>query len=221
MSARTPRAWQGTRRSVAVLAAATLAVCIAGCAARADEPRLDRSDETPAVAPTPSGPAVAVGSAALPAPTAAAAPTRLRIPDLDVDMPVSPVGVTDRGQMELPADPAVAGWYRFGPAADSTTGKIVLAAHVDAPRYPIGPLARVRDAGAGSAVTVADSTGANRTYRVVSVTHYEKSALPTAELFARDGSPALVVITCGGPFDQATGHYRDNIVLLAVPDTGL
>ena len=27
----------------------------------------------------------------------------------------------------------------------------------------------------------------------------------------------LVLVTCGGPFDQAAGHYRDNIVVTAVP----
>lgn len=31
--------------------------------------------------------------------------------------------------------------------------------------------------------------------------------------FPRDG----VLVTCGGPFDQATSHYRDTIVVTAVP----
>jgi Sortase family. len=27
--------------------------------------------------------------------------------------------------------------------------------------------------------------------------------------------PSLRLITCGGPFDQATGHYTDNIIVYA------
>ena len=29
--------------------------------------------------------------------------------------------------------------------------------------------------------------------------------------------PGLVRMTCGGPFDSRSGHYRDNIVVTATP----
>lgn len=137
------------------------------------------------------------------------------MPDLGVDMPVTPVGVEPTGQMELPVDPAVAGWYRFGADAVSTEGNVVLAAHVDAPDYPIGPLARLRDAGVGSTVVVEASDGTSTTYAIESVTYYEKTTLPTDQLFAREGAKSLVIITCGGEFDSSTGSYRDNVVAIA------
>lgn len=159
-----------------------------------------------------------IRSGALPAPAAAPlAPERVRIPALDVDMPVTDVGVEESGQMELPVDPAVAGWYRYGPDADSDEGHVMLAAHVDAVGYPIGPLSRLRDLDEGASIQVAAADGFTRDYVVESLTYYEKSDLPTAELFARDGDPALVIITCGGPFDTASGHYRDNVVAVAIP----
>jgi hypothetical protein len=37
--------------------------------------------------------------------------------------------------------------------------------------------------------------------------------------FARDGAVRLTLITCGGPFDQDTRHYRDNVVVTAVPES--
>ena len=43
-----------------------------------------------------------------------------------------------------------------------------------------------------------------------------KAALPTS-IYTRAGSPKLVLVTCGGPFDAKTGHYRDNVVVTAVP----
>ena len=43
-----------------------------------------------------------------------------------------------------------------------------------------------------------------------------KAALPT-NIYTRTGSPKLVLVTCGGPFDAKIGHYRDNIVVTAVP----
>ena len=41
-------------------------------------------------------------------------------------------------------------------------------------------------------------------------------ALPGEVLRAR-GVPRLVLITCGGPFDQVRHSYRDNLVVYAVP----
>ena len=41
-------------------------------------------------------------------------------------------------------------------------------------------------------------------------------ALPREVLRAR-GVPRLVLITCGGPFDQVRRSYRDNLVVYAVP----
>jgi hypothetical protein len=63
-------------------------------------------------------------------------------------------------------------------------------------------------------VTVAG--GGTATYRVVSVRSYPKTALPT-NVWSLRGPRRLVLVTCGGPFDEAAGHYRDNIVLTAVP----
>jgi hypothetical protein len=34
-------------------------------------------------------------------------------------------------------------------------------------------------------------------------------------VYGKAGYPSLRLITCGGPFDQATGHYVDNIVVYA------
>ena len=37
------------------------------------------------------------------------------------------------------------------------------------------------------------------------------------EVFSRTGRARLVLITCGGSFDSATGNYEDNIVAYAEP----
>jgi hypothetical protein len=49
---------------------------------------------------------------------------------------------------------------------------------------------------------------------------YDKSALPVAAVFGQQVTARLVIVSCGGPFDAATGHYLDNIVAYAVPAGG-
>jgi hypothetical protein len=43
-----------------------------------------------------------------------------------------------------------------------------------------------------------------------------KAQLPT-DIWSQKGHNHLELVTCGGTFDAAAGHYRDNIVVTAVP----
>jgi sortase (surface protein transpeptidase) len=145
---------------------------------------------------------------------AALPPVRLSVPAVGIDLPVRPVGVAEDGQMALPADPAVLGWYRHGPAP-AERGSAVLAAHVDSWEHGIGPLARLRDVEVGDALVVRTARG-TVPHTVTAVQRYPKQALP-GSVFARAGTPRLRLITCGGEFDAAAGHYRENLVVTAEP----
>jgi hypothetical protein len=61
------------------------------------------------------------------------------------------------------------------------------------------------------------SDGSVRRFTVDEIQQIPKVDLPTGDLFRRDGAPRLALITCGGEFDAASRHYRDNIVVLASP----
>jgi len=48
------------------------------------------------------------------------------------------------------------------------------------------------------------------------IAHYPKAAFPTADVYGDVPGPELRLITCGGAFDEGTGHYADNVVVYAV-----
>ncbi|MEV8268343.1 sortase [Microbacterium sp. NPDC076911] len=216
----TPRERRTAHRSWLATSTVTLAlaVCLTACETPApDVPQAaPEATQTPVVART-TAVDVPVTSSKPAAIAEVVAPVTVSIAEIGVNMPIVPVGVDTSSQMELPEDPSVAGWYRFGPDAELEAGNMVLSAHVDSPQYPIGPLAELRDLNDGASVLVTDDSGASREYIVASVTYYPKTELPVDEIFAREGEPALVIITCGGPFDSSTGRYRDNVVAVAVP----
>jgi hypothetical protein len=143
-------------------------------------------------------------------------PVRLAIPSIRVVFPVRPVGVAVDGQMQLPADPTVLGWYRFGAPPGATAGAVAIAGHLDSLRFGVGPLVRLRDVEPGARVTVAGSDGTVSTYTVVGLRRFDRNALP-ARLFGRGGPERLHVITCGGAYDADEGGYEQNLVLTAVP----
>jgi hypothetical protein len=52
---------------------------------------------------------------------------------------------------------------------------------------------------------------------VTAVRLIAKPDVPFAEIFSRQGSPTLTLVTCGGSFDHRTHHYRSNVVVTARP----
>ncbi|MEV4703491.1 class F sortase [Actinoplanes sp. NPDC049316] len=148
----------------------------------------------------------------------AGAPARLRVPALELDAPVAAVGIDPAtGEVDVPEDVGRVGWYRFGPGLSATAGSIVVAGHVDSARQGRGAFFRLGSLTPGDRVTLTGPGGASRDFEVVARERYAKTAIPLQRYFARDGSPRLTLITCGGPFDAATRHYRDNVVVTAVP----
>jgi LPXTG-site transpeptidase (sortase) family protein len=135
-----------------------------------------------------------------------------------VDAPVAPVGIDDRGRMAVPLEVATVGWYRFGPGPGSAAGSAVLSGHVDDREQGYGAFHRLGDLAPGDPVAVDLADGAVASYRVETVTRFPKSDLPVGEVFARDGTPRLTLVTCGGPFDYDVHGYTDNVVVVARPD---
>ena len=178
----------------------------------------------PAPAPPAAVPAVVVplppvAEPAEPAELAAPAPpARIRLAALGVDAPVAPVGVDDRGRMDVPFDIATVGWYRFGPGPGATAGSAVLSGHVDDREQGYGAFHRLADLVPGDPVTVDLADGGTVAYRVETVTRFHKADLPVTDVFARTGQPRLTLVTCGGPFDYAAHGYTENVVVVARPD---
>jgi hypothetical protein len=145
-------------------------------------------------------------------------PTRIRLASVGIDAPVFPSQIDiPNGVLGVPGSIANAGWWRDGSAPGAKTGAILIAGHVDSAQKGVGAFFHLHDAAAGERVEVVTAGGQTFTYRVVSVHNYPKSELP-ADVYSVRGPPRLVLVTCGGPFDRAARHYRDNIVVTAVPD---
>jgi hypothetical protein len=174
---------------------------------------------TPGVAASPdpaagSGRGVGAGAGALV--DASFAPQRLQVPRLDVDAPIQPVGVESTGNLVIPEDPQVVGWWSGGAAPGSPVGTVLMASHVDSAKDGPGALARLAQTPIGAQVTVRGPDG-SQSYQIVARRRYFKGDLPWRQLFNQGMQPRLVLVTCGGEFDYRTRHYTDNIVVVATP----
>jgi hypothetical protein len=143
----------------------------------------------------------------------AARPVSVSIPRLHISSRLVSLGVDDHGAMEVPKDPATAGWFRPGPMPGAL-GPAVIAGHVTWNQVP-AVFFRLAELRAGDVVRVARDDGQVAVFGVTKVQRYPKVRFPTRAVFGGIDHAGLRLITCGGQFDNAVHRYRDNVVAFA------
>jgi sortase (surface protein transpeptidase) len=138
----------------------------------------------------------------------------LSVPAIGVQTgPLLGLGLDEHGALEVPPDAHTAGWFTLGPTPGST-GPAVIAGHVDYAGVP-GVFQRLRDLAPGDEIRVQRADGTTAVFSTYRVQRYPKSAFPSQQVYGDTSGPELRLITCGGAFDEGTGHYRDNVVAYA------
>jgi sortase (surface protein transpeptidase) len=147
-----------------------------------------------------------------------ARPVSLTIPVIGVQTRLITLGLTADGAMQVPSSTTVAGWYTGSPRPGAI-GPAVIAGHVDSLTGP-GVFYRLSELLPGDRVYVRRADGTTVEFRVTAVQTYLKAYFPTEAVFGPTPDAELRLITCGGTFDYATGHYLSNVVVDAVLDAG-
>jgi LPXTG-site transpeptidase (sortase) family protein len=142
-------------------------------------------------------------------------PVLIRIPAIGVDAPVMELGTDPDGTIQVPPLDAhnLTGWYEYG-AAPGQRGTAVILGHVDS-LTGISVFYDLRYLHAGDKIYVTLADGKVPAFVVDGLQKVAKDAFPTAAVYGRASYPELRLVTCGGPFDEATGHYLDNIIVYA------
>ena len=144
-------------------------------------------------------------------------PVRLRIPSLGISGEVRPVGMSDATTMQVPEDISVVGWFDRSVLPIAQGGNTVLVGHRDGETDPNGVFRRLGEIEAGDSIIVRDRSGRRIEYVVtgVDVLHDEVFARTAPEIFRTDGPHRLVLLTCGGSYDENEGGYQANVVVTA------
>lgn len=173
-----------------------------------------------ASAPRPPAPYTppAVASGGLRSPTVPPAPPiRLQIPAIHVAAKIVDEGLDADGALQVPpltdAGVSEAGWYDLG-SAPGQIGSAIIVGHVDSYQAP-GVFYELGALVPGNAIEVTLANGETVHFTVTSVQEYPKTHFPAREIYGPEPYQALRLITCGGAFDEATGHYLSNIVAYA------
>lgn len=202
--------WRRRSRRGAVTAAGLLLCVLAGTglsfAASGDEPPVPRWQ--PGCGTACPAPTTAQGTPAGP-------PTRVRIPRIGIDSSLVRLGLAADGRLAAPTDYDRAGWFGAG-TSPGDTGPAVIAGHIDSRSGPavfyrldeLRPRDRIEVLRGGRWVP----------FRVVTTARHAKDRFPTTAVYGPTPGPELRLITCDGEFDQASGHYPDNLVVFPISD---
>lgn len=141
------------------------------------------------------------------------------------------------GSLFVPPDPRVLSWASEDAAPGSGRGTVIITGHIN---YVIdgklvrGALSDVAEYGVnniGETFTVVLADQRRLTYQISAAAEYNKDELAARpelrrSLYDQDsdfGQPGaarsdrLLLVSCGGAFDNATGNYEDNVFLYALP----
>jgi hypothetical protein len=143
-------------------------------------------------------------------------PLFLDIPAINVHSSLQVLGLDEVGAIETPTGARYdeAGWYRHSPTPGSI-GPAIILGHVDSAAngpsvfFSLGDLAR------GDLISVTRTDGSEARFMVDAVRQFAKDGFPTDLVYGDLDHAALRLITCGGVFDDGSGHYEANTVVFA------
>jgi Sortase domain len=141
-------------------------------------------------------------------------PVHLKVGAIGVDAEVIPIGLDVNRALAVPRDAQLTGWWSGG-SVPGESGPTVIVGHFDS-KIASGVFAKLQTLRKGARITIEDSEGSKYVYEVVEMEHLHKTAFPTKKVYGPTDSSTLRLVTCGGKFNRATGHYVDNTIAYAV-----
>ncbi|WP_084436377.1 class F sortase [Aldersonia kunmingensis] len=153
-------------------------------------------------------------------PLAASPPQALRVPAINLSIPLITLGLNADGTVEVPTDFAQAGWYREGPTPGEP-GSAVILGHVDSYQGP-AVFYHLHDLRPGDRIEVTREDGSIAEFAVTKTATYPKTQFPAEQVYANNDGSHLQLVTCGGAFDSQARSYLSNVVvyttLIGAPD---
>jgi Sortase domain len=142
-------------------------------------------------------------------------PVSVDIPAIGVNSSLLRLGLNPDGTIQVPSldGPSLAAWYKYS-ATPGQYGASVIEGHVDTRQGP-AVFFRLGALRPGNKVYVTLADGDVAVFRVTGVREYLKSHFPSRTIYGASDYAALHLITCGGAFDYATGHYLSSTVVFA------
>lgn len=148
-----------------------------------------------------------------------------------ITAPVTADPLLPNGDLFVPEDPTVVSWASEDAPPGAPYGTAIITGHVNYKGVvgAFSDLAELAVDHLGKTFTVVLADGRQLTYEITGGVQYDKDQLAADPELRRQiydqenafgtgaGTGRLVLVSCGGAFDNSTGNYEDNVFLFAMP----
>ena len=139
-------------------------------------------------------------------------PMRLTIPAINVNAIIQYVGVTSKGEMEVPSNATDVGWFKLG-SRPGEIGSAVIAGHFDGKNGEAAVFFNLYKLKVGDKLYVEDDKGISITFVVRESRTYNLGY--AEEVFSSNDKAHLNLVTCDGVWDGAKKSYSKRLVVFA------
>ena len=139
-------------------------------------------------------------------------PVQLNIETINVNAPISPVGLTPLGNMDISENPTELAWYQLGPKPGEE-GSAVIAGHYGWKNGVPSVFNDLHTLVKGDTVSVDASDGSTKVFIVSRVATYAPDQDATYIFKSDDGLAHLNLITCQGAWNNSQRTYSERFVV--------
>ncbi len=141
-------------------------------------------------------------------------PVDLRIPKIKVDARIESLGLTPGGALEVPVGPENVSWYNLG-VRPGEVGNAVLSGHYGWKDNIPAVFDSLSKVDKGDELYIEDERGGLLTFVVREIRTYHTKENPSETFTSTDGRVHLVLITCGGEWNNTAQSYANRVVVFA------
>ncbi|HBU81168.1 MULTISPECIES: class F sortase [Paenibacillus] len=138
-------------------------------------------------------------------------PVRLCIPSVHLSTSITPIHLSENGQLQVPKSSEIAGLYVDG-VLPGENGNAIVAGHVDNYTGPaiFYPLKHLKP---GTFVFLFDQNNHYLKYEVLEVESYYTQEAPLDKIFGDTAEKQLNLITCTGTYDRKKKEHNKRLVV--------
>jgi len=139
-------------------------------------------------------------------------PVALVIPSINVNSKIQYLGITPKGEMEVPNNIDDVGWFKLG-SRPGEKGSAVIAGHFNGENNQEGVFANLDKLIVGDKLSVVDDKGITISFTVREIRTYSPGF--AEEVFSSNDAPHLNLITCDGLWDGVKKSYDKRLVIFS------
>lgn len=138
-------------------------------------------------------------------------PETIKIDSIGVESAVEHVGLMKDGEMAVPENFRITGWYNKGPKPGER-GSSVIAGHVDDKTGP-GVFFDLKKLQKGDEIEILNDEGKKLIFEVVGKDIFPMDDAPVNDIFGYTPRRMLNLVTCTGPFDESIGGHIERLAV--------